>query len=164
VKLTIFEKYDFTKDKHTMFKSLFLKTTFFSFFLFGSLSISAQETADCLRKLEYLFNSRGSYTVEDAIHKNVIIVKTTPTGNDCYDGKARVENGAVVSIFIMLEDSTYTMIDKKFTSEKKTAPIIQNGFSEPIITEDGDRFIIVFVEKLKPKSKSFKEAEIPEDL
>jgi hypothetical protein len=135
--------------------------TLFSFFTFQSIS---QETADCLRKLEYLFNSRGSYTVEDAVHKNVIIVKTTPTGNDCYDGKARVENGAIVSIFIELEDSTYTLIDKKFTNEKKSAPTISNGFSEPIITEDGDRFIIVFIDKLKPKSKSFKEAVIPEDL
>jgi hypothetical protein len=123
----------------------------------------AQE-ADCLKKLEHSFASRGSYTVEDAIHKNVIVVQLSTTGNTCFNGKARVENGTINTIFLELEDSTYTILDKKFTNEKKSAPSINNGISELILTEDGEKYKIVFIEKLKPKSKSFKEAVIPEDL
>jgi hypothetical protein len=78
----------------------------------------AQE-ADCLKKLEHSFASRGSYTVEDAIHKNVIVVQLSTTGNTCFNGKARVENGTINTIFLELEDSTYTILDKKFTNEKK---------------------------------------------
>ncbi len=123
----------------------------------------AQE-ADCLKKLEHSFASRGSYTVEDAIHKNVIVVQLSTTGNTCFNGKARVENGTINTIFLELEDSTFSILDKKFTNEKKSAPSINNGISELILTEDGEKYKIVFIEKLKPKSKSFKEAVIPEDL
>lgn len=123
----------------------------------------AQE-ADCLKKLEHSFTSRGSYTVEDAIHKNVIVVQLSTTGNTCFNGKARVENGTINTIFLELEDSTFSILDKKFTNEKKSAPSINNGISELILTEDGEKYKIVFIEKLKPKSKSFKEAVIPEDL
>lgn len=126
-------------------------------------SFFSQE-ADCLKKLEHSFNSRGSYTVEDAIHKNVIVVQLSPTGNSCFNGKTRVENGTIVSIFIELEDSTYSLLDKKYTNEKKSAPTVINGISELIITEDGEKYKVVFIEKLKPKTKSYKEAIIPEDL
>lgn len=131
--------------------------------LFISSAVISQE-ADCLKKLEHSFSNRGSYTVEDAIHKNVIVVQLSSTGNSCFNGKARVENGTIVSIFIELEDSTFTLLDKKFTNEKKTAPTISNGISEIILTEDGEKYKIVFIEKLKPKTKSYKEAVIPEDL
>ena len=131
--------------------------------LFINRTIIAQE-ADCLKKLEHSFASRGSYTVEDAIHKNVIVVQLSTTGNTCFNGKARVENGTINTIFLELEDSTFSILDKKFTNEKKSAPSINNGISELIITEDGEKYKIVFIEKLKPKSKSFKEAVIPEDL
>jgi hypothetical protein len=32
------------------------------------------------------------------------------------------------------------------------------------IASDGERFRVVFIEKIKPKAKSFKSAEIPSDL
>lgn len=122
------------------------------------------QEADCLKKLEHSFTTRGSYTVEDAIHKNVIVVQLSPTGNSCFNGKARVENGTIVSIFIELEDSTFSLLDKKYTNEKKSSPTILNGISELILTEDGEKYKVVFIEKLKPKAKSYKEAVIPEDL
>ncbi|MBP6459088.1 MAG: hypothetical protein KA264_03230 [Crocinitomicaceae bacterium] len=133
-----------------------------SIFLIG-LESKAQSN-DCLKKLEYAFANRGSYVVEDAIHKNVIIATYKPSGNICYNGKVRVENGTIVTIFIELEDSTYEVYDKKFSNEKKTAPNIENGISELILSENGDKFKIIFIEKLKPKSKSYKEAELPDDL
>ena len=132
--------------------SILISTTFFS------------QEADCLKKLEHSFNARGSYTVEDAIHKNVIIVQLSPTGNSCFNGKTRVENGTITSIFIELEDSTYSLLDKKYANEKNSAPVIMNGISELILTEDGEKYKVVFIDKLKPKAKSYKEAVIPEDL
>lgn len=132
--------------------SILISTSFFS------------QEADCLKKLEHSFNARGSYTVEDAIHKNVIIVQLSPTGNSCFNGKTRVENGTITSIFIELEDSTYSLLDKKYANEKNTAPVIMNGISELILTEDGEKYKVVFIDKLKPKAKSYKEAVIPEDL
>ena len=142
-----------------LFKTLFIIN---SLFLFKTNAISQE--ADCLKKLEHSFATRGSYTVEDAIHKNVIVVQLTPTGNSCFNGKARVENGTIVSIFIELEDSTFSLLDKKYTNEKKSAPSIINGISELILSEDGEKYKIVFIDKLKPKAKSYKEAVIPEDL
>jgi hypothetical protein len=142
-----------------LIKTLFIIT---SVFIFNTNAI-AQE-ADCLKKLEHSFATRGSYTVEDAVHKNVIITQLTPTGNSCFNGKARVENGTIVSIFIELEDSTFSLLDKKYTNEKKSAPSIINGISELILTEDGEKYKVVFIDKLKPKAKSYKEAVIPEDL
>ncbi len=142
-----------------LFKTLFIIN---SLFLFKTNAISQE--ADCLKKLEHSFAKRGSYTVEDAIHKNVIVVQLTPTGNSCFNGKARVENGTIVSIFIELEDSTFSLLDKKYTNEKKSAPSIINGISELILSEDGEKYKIVFIDKLKPKAKSYKEAVIPEDL
>ena len=94
----------------------------------------------------------------------MIVVQLTPTGNSCFNGKARVENGTIVSIFIELEDSTFSLLDKKYTNEKKSAPSIINGISELILTEDGEKYKVIFIEKLKPKAKSYKEAVIPEDL
>jgi hypothetical protein len=143
----------------TLIKTLFIIT---SVFLFNTNAI-AQE-ADCLKKLEHSFATRGSYTVEDAVHKSVIVIQLTPTGNSCFNGKARVENGTIVSIFIELEDSTFSLLDKKYTNEKKSAPSIINGISELILSEDGEKYKVVFIDKLKPKAKSYKEAVIPEDL
>ncbi len=143
----------------TLFKTLFIIN---SVFLFNTNAF-AQE-ADCLKKLEHSFATRGSFTVEDAVHKNVIVIQLTPTGNSCFNGKTRVENGTIVSIFIELEDSTFSLLDKKYTNEKKSAPSIMNGISELILTEDGEKYKVVFIDKLKPKAKSYKEAVIPEDL
>jgi hypothetical protein len=143
----------------TLFKTLFIIN---SVFLFNTNAFTQE--ADCLKKLEHSFATRGSFTVEDAVHKNVIVIQLTPTGNSCFNGKTRVENGTIVSIFIELEDSTFSLLDKKYTNEKKSAPSIMNGISELILTEDGEKYKVVFIDKLKPKAKSYKEAVIPEDL
>jgi len=33
-----------------------------------------------------------------------------------------------------------------------------------IYTSDGEKFRVVFIEKLKPKQKSYKQADLPTDL
>ncbi|MFN5982190.1 MAG: hypothetical protein ACK476_10755 [Fluviicola sp.] len=132
---------------------------FLSFFTF---SFFAQE--DCFKKLEEAFAKRGSYTVADEMHRNVIITFFTPDGTECRSGKARVENGTIVSIFLQYDDNTYELYEKKFTNAKKASPTISNGISEMCISVDGEKFKVVFIDKLKPKAKSYKQADLPTDL
>ncbi len=127
-----------------------------------TFSVSAQ--TDCYKKFEEAFAKRGAYTVADDMHRNVIISYFEKEGTSCISGKARVENGMIMSIFIQYDDNTYELLDKKFFNEKKTAPTIINGISEMIYTADGEKFKIIFIDKLKPKSKTLKEVTIPDDL
>jgi hypothetical protein len=126
-----------------------------------ALTSSAQ---DCFTKLEDAFTKRGAYTVGDEMHRNVIITFFTPDGPECRTGKARVENGTIVNIFLQFDDQTYELYEKKFTNAKKTQPIIVNGISEMCITPDGEKFRVVFIDKLKPKAKTYKQADLPTDL
>lgn len=119
---------------------------------------------DCFKKLEDAFTKRGSYTIADEMHRNVIISFFTPEGTECVSGKVRVENGTIVSVFLQYDDNTYELFDKKFYNAKKTAPTINNGISEMIFSSDGEKFRVVFIDKLKPKQKSYKAVEIPTDL
>ena len=137
------------------------RVLFFLISFFLTFSVSAQ---DCFVKLASAFNQRGSYTVADDMHRNVIISYFEKDGTTCVSGKARVENGLIMSIFIQYDDNTYELLDKKFFNEKKTAPGIVNGISELIYTADGEKFKIIFIDKLKPKSKTLKEVIIPDDL
>jgi len=130
--------------------------------LIWSLGSFAQD--DCFKKLEDAFTKRGSYTVADEMHRNVIISFFSADGTDCVAGKARVENGTVVSVFLQFDDNTYELYDKKFYNAKKMAPTISNGISEMIFTADGEKFRVVFIDKLKPKQKSYKPVELPSDL
>jgi hypothetical protein len=119
---------------------------------------------DCFKKLEDAFTKRGAYTIADEMHRNVIISFFTPDGTDCVSGKVRVENGTIVSVFLQYDDNTYELFEKKFYNAKKTAPSITNGISEMIFTADGEKFRVVFIDKLKPKQKSYKPVALPDDL
>lgn len=130
--------------------------------LFGFNSFSQ---SDCFKKLEDAFAKRGSLTVADAIHDNVIISFFNQDGTvNCVSGKVRVENGTIVSIFLQYADNTYELYEKKFYNVKKQAPTINNGITEMIMTPEGERFRIVFISKLKPKQKELKEVALPDDL
>lgn len=127
-----------------------------------TFSLSAQ--SDCYKRLEEAFTKRGAYTVADEMHRNVIVSYFEKDGTSCVAGKARVENGQIVSIFIQYDDNTYELLDKKFYNDKKAPPIIINGISEMIFTADGEKFKVIFIEKLKPKQKTLKEVTLPDDL
>ena len=129
-----------------------------------TLGYSASAQEDCFKKLEEAFAKRGSYTVADDMHRNVIVSFFTPDGVECLTGKARVENGSVVSVFLQYDDGTYYLLEKKFYNAKKTSPTVTNGISEMIFTVDGEKFRVVFIDKLKPKAKSYKQANLPDDL
>jgi hypothetical protein len=131
--------------------------------IFAATAAFAQEIS-CFERLEKAFKERGAYTVSDDIHRNVIISFFEGDQVYCVKGKARVENGTVTSIFVYFDDNTSELYDKKFYNAKKQPPIITNGISELAMTPDGEKFRVVFVERIKPKKKSFKEATIPDDF
>lgn len=126
-------------------------------------TVFAQEPT-CFERLEKAFEKRGSYTVADDMHRNVIISFFEDGETFCVKGKARVENGVVAAIFVFYDDLTSELFDKKFYNRAKKEPTISNGISEMIYTADGEELRIVFIDKLKPKSKKYKSAELPDDL
>ena len=138
------------------------RSLLFGLVMFSSIALYSQ---DCFKRLEDAFTKRGAYSVADDMHRNVIIsfIEEDGTAN-CVAGKVRVENGTIVSIFLQYKDETYELMDKKFYNAKKMAPTITNGISELIMTADGEKLRVVFIEKLKPKAKDFKGVTLPDDL
>jgi hypothetical protein len=118
----------------------------------------------CFDRLNKAFEKRGAYTVSDDMHRNVILSFFTPDGQECLNGKVRVENGAITAIFIQYNEGDYELLDRKFTNAQKTAPKISNGISEMIHVSDGQKVRVVFIDKLKPKQREYKSAELPSDL
>ena len=132
-------------------------------FLFISSTFIAQE--DCFVKLQRAFDDRGSYSVSDDMHRNVIVSYFQEGGGSyCISGKSRVENGKIKSIFLQYDDNTYEMMNDNFSNSKKNPPIITNGITEMIYNSDSEKFKIVFIDQLKPKKKGYKPAVLPTDL
>ncbi len=123
------------------------------------------QSQDCYKKLEDAFAKRGSYTVADDMHKNVIISFFESEGTNCVTGKVRVENGVIVTVFLQYRDDTFELfMDKDIYTARKQAPLIQNGISEMIVTPKNEKFRVIFIDKLKPKPKAYKSAQLPDDL
>ena len=142
-----------------MKKSLLFGLTFL--LSFGAFS----QADDCYKKLEEAFAKRGSFTIADDMHRNVIVTFFEAENTNCVSGKVRVENGVVVSVFLQYKDDTYELfMDKNVYTAKKQPPLIINGISEMIITPSGEKFKVVFIDKLKPKPKSYKAVQLPDDL
>jgi hypothetical protein len=98
------------------------------------------------------------------VHPNIIISFFEKDGTICSSGQARVENGQIVAIFLNYNDNSTEMYKKNFYNKNKSRPTIENGISEMIYTADGEEFKVIFIEKLKPKQKTVKEAALPGDL
>lgn len=125
---------------------------------------SAAFSQDCFIRLQKAFDDRGAYSVSDDMHRHVYISFFEDGSSRCVLGKVRVERGKIVSVFLQFDDDTYELMDAKFYNSKKVQPEIINGISEMIYTSEGDKFKIVFIDQLKPKQKSLKEVELPDDL
>ncbi|MDD2982517.1 MAG: hypothetical protein PHQ74_03935 [Crocinitomicaceae bacterium] len=140
------------------------KILLFGLTIFMTFAATAQ-TQDCFQKLEDAFAKRGSYTVADDMHKNVIVSFFEGDVTSCLTGKVRVENGVIVSVFLQYRDDTFELfMDKDIYTAKKQAPLIINGISEMIVTSKNEKFRVVFIDKLKPKPKAYKSAQLPDDL
>ena len=133
------------------------------FVLYISFASMAQN--DCFVRLQKAFDDRGSHAVADDMHRNVIITYFLKGGSSyCITGKARVENGLIVSIFLQYEDNSYKLVEKEFYNLKRNPPTVVNGITEMITNSDGEKFKIVFIDQLKSKKKGYKSAELPDDL
>ncbi|HIP31774.1 MAG TPA: hypothetical protein EYG86_03340 [Crocinitomicaceae bacterium] len=128
-------------------------------------TISFSQSSDCFLRLQKAFDARGAFTVADDMHRNVIVSYFYQGGSsDCRAGKARVENGLIVSVFLQYDDNTYELLEDKFFNSKKQPPRIVNGISEMIFNSDNEKFKIVFIEQLRPKKKAYKSVVLPDDL
>lgn len=140
------------------------KIVLFAFATVVSISSLFAQNENCYEKLENAFLERGAYTVSDDIHRNVIISFFEEDEVYCVKAKVRVENGFITSIFYYFDDNTSELYDNKFYNDKKQQPTIENGISEMITNADGEKFKVIFIEKLKPKKKNLKRVTIPDDL
>lgn len=131
---------------------------------FGVLLSTAGYSQNCFLRLQKAFDERGANAVADDMHRHVYISFFEDGSARCVLGKARVENGKIVSVFLQYDDDTYELMDAKFYNMKGQPPVIINGISEMIKTSDGEKFKIVFIDQLKPKQKTLKEVELPDDL
>ena len=129
-----------------------------------ALNLSAQakgKEETCLEAYQRAFNERGAFPVEDGTYKSAIISIVSPkNGTECFAGKAKVEGAQVTAMYIAYEDNTYEFLDRKYKDKDKAK--INNGISEPLITDAGEKIYVVFTEKIKPKKKQFKKVTGPD--
>ena len=130
-------------------------------FMFSALMSSVYSQTGCYEQWKAVFERRGAYTVSDDMHRKVIISFVENGETYCVYGKVRVENGKIVSVFVQYENSEYELMEGKLLNAKKVAPGIVNGMSELITNQNGEKFYILFIEKIKPKKKSYKSAGGP---
>jgi len=141
------------------------KIVLFGVSIFIATSLLSQNKKDqCFDRLQKAFEKRGAYTVADDMHRNVILSFFNDDTQECLSGKVRVEGGTITSIFIQYNEGDYELLEKKFVNAQKTAPRINNGISEMIYISDGQKLRVVFIEKLKPKPREYKAADLPSDL
>jgi hypothetical protein len=142
-----------------------MKKTILLGLLFLTISPIFSQEADCYKQLEDAFAKRGSYAIPDDMYRNVIISFFEGGTSSCYNGKARVENGVIKNIFIQYSDEQYDLfMDKDIYNAKRQAVTVTNGISDMIVTSKGEKLKIIFIDKLKPKAKAYKQATIPNDL
>lgn len=87
-----------------------------AFTLFLGIHSFAQD--DCFKKLEEAFAKRGSYTVADEMHRNVIISFFTPEGTECRSGKVRVGTEQLFPSFCNLMTALMNCMKRNFTTQK----------------------------------------------
>lgn len=130
-----------------------MKIRLLLFFVLLTGTLSAQ---NCLEEWRKVFEKQGAYSVGDDMHRKVYIAFVEDGDVYCVEGKVRVENGKITSVFLMFEDGTYELMDMKITNAAGKLAGITNGISEECINEEGDHFFVIFVEKLKPPKKKYK--------
>ncbi|MFD1552311.1 hypothetical protein DNU06_11240 [Putridiphycobacter roseus] len=133
----------------------------FLLILLSVFFVNSYAQTGCYSDWKTVFEKRGAYTVTDDMYRNVIISFIEGEESFCIYGKVRVENGKIVSIFVQYEDGEFALMDQKFTNKLKRAPGIVNGISEEISNEAGEKFYVLFVDKIKPKKREYKKAAGP---
>ncbi len=60
----------------------------------------AYAQSGCLQEWKKVFKDRGAYSVSDDMHRKVYISFIEGSESWCVAGKARVENGKIVCVFL----------------------------------------------------------------
>jgi hypothetical protein len=141
-----------------------MRKTVLLLFLTLLFANGASAQSGCLDEWRKAFDKRGAYSVSDDMHRKVYISFVEDGVSTCISGKARVENGRIVSVFLQYEDGSYELMDEKLLNKDGRPPKVENGISEEIINESNDHFYVIFVEKLKPEKKKYKTVGGPGDL
>lgn len=137
-----------------------MKKTFL-LLLFSTFLMPSFAQTGCFAEWKAIFEKRGAYTVTDDMYKSVIISFIEGDESFCIYGKVRVENAKIVSIFVQYEDGEFALMDQKFTNKAQRPPGIENGISEQITNEAGEKFHVLFTDKIKPKKREYKKAAGP---
>lgn len=124
-----------------------------------------QEDLNCYQKYAKKFEERGAFEVEDGWHEKVVITIRKGSNSECFYGKVKVENGVVVSMFMMYGDGTYESkpIQKSYKHDDEKATIT-NGISKTRITVDDELINVIFPSHIKPPKKKYETAPDPDDL
>ncbi len=127
----------------------------------GLTELSAQDNKSCYQKYAHVFEVRGSKSIEDGTHENVIVTIRKGSFADCFVGKVKVVNGFVVlnSIQLSFVDGSFEKFDRSY--QDKDPVVITNGISKTMITKDEELVNVMFVDAIKPKKKAFKRAPDP---
>ena len=128
--------------------------------------LTTMSFGQCFERLEKAFNERGSQAIVDNTYDEIIISYLSLDGSSyCVEGKVRVKNGTIETIWTTYENGEQVYLEDRFSNLKKQPPSIVNGISEVIRNAStGEKFRIVFIKQLKPKRKALKQASIPDDL
>ena len=118
---------------------------------------------NCYLKWAQKFEERSAFDVEDGIYTDVIITFRNGSNAECFNGKAEVKGGIVISMYLKLEDGTFEIVKRKWKYEIKDVTI-QNGISKTLITIDDELINVMFVKKIKPKKKGYEKAPDPSDF
>ncbi|MFK8038404.1 MAG: hypothetical protein AB8B74_08950 [Crocinitomicaceae bacterium] len=137
-----------------------MKKTFL-FLLFSAFFIQSFAQTGCYAEWKSVFEKRGAYTVTDDMYRSVILSFIEGEESYCIYGKVRVENGKIASIFVQYEDGEFALMDQQFQNKMNRAPGIINGISEEITNEAGEKFFVLFIDKIKPKKREYKKAAGP---
>jgi len=126
--------------------------------------LKAQESkeeipANCYQKYAHAFEQRGAFDVEDGTHKNIIITFRKGSKAECFNGKTEIKNGKVTAMFLKFQDGTFEQVNKIYKHEIDVTVV--NGISKTLITKDDELINVIFVEKIKPKKKSYELAPEP---
>lgn len=133
----------------------------FLFLLFTVFFSSIYAQSGCFSEWKTVFEKRGAYTVTDDMYRSVILSFIEGEESYCIYGKVRVENGKIASIFVQYEDGEFALMDQEFHNKSNRAPGIANGISEEITNEAGEKFYVLFIDKIKPKKREYKKATGP---
>ena len=130
-------------------------------FIFSVLFTATYSQTGCYSEWKAVFTKRGAYTVSDDMHRKVIISFIEDGESYCVHGKVRVENGKIVSVFLFFDNGDPELMKGKLVNSNKLAPGVANGISELITNENGEKFYVLFIDKIKPKKRAYKSAGGP---